>query len=198
MTDFDKDVKAETIIKPVTQASAMESSVKKRKPKKLPVAISETEFTSLIKSTSKEHHKIAFLLGYGAGMRISEILKLEPRDVNIKEERIMIRQGKGSKDRVVPLPKGFRERHLKLIPMKCGERALEKAFKKCCEKAGLLKIKPTLHFHSLRHGFATQSIRTGMKIHNLRTLMGHSNISTTNVYLESNPEDALKEYRELF
>lgn len=110
----------------------------------------------------------------------------------------MIEQGKGSKDRIVPLAKGFKEVHLKLLPLTIGVRALEKAFKECAERAGLLKTKPTLHFHSLRHGFASNSVNNGIPIHHVRTLMGHSNISTTNVYLEMNPKEALKSYEELF
>lgn len=171
---------------------------KVRKPKKLPVSISEEEFVKLIKSTDKEHHKVAFLLGYGSGMRVSEIVNLKPEQVNIKERHIFISQGKGSKDRIVPLAKGFKEVHLKMLPLDIGIRALEKAFKSSAKKAGLLETKPTLHFHSLRHGFASQAVAEGMPIHHVRTLMGHSNISTTNVYLEANPKDALKSYEELF
>jgi integrase len=171
--------------------------------KKLPVAISEDEFIELIKHTKKENHKVAFLLGFGSGLRVSEILNLQPRNINLKEKKILVEQGKGSKDRNVPVPKGFKESHLKLFPMKfknikSGSRSLEKAFKSTCERAGLLKIKPTLHFHSLRHGFASNAVNNGIPIHHVRTLMGHSNISTTNVYLEMNPKEALKSYEELF
>jgi len=177
----------------------MESSgnVTKRKVKKLPVAISELEFTELIKNTKMKHHKLAFLLGFGAGLRISEILKLEIRDVKVRES-IFVRQGKGGKDRVVPYPKGLKEEYLRLLPIKCGERALEKAFKGASRRAGLLIVKPSLHFHSLRHGFATQAVKQNIPIHHIRTMMGHSNISTTNVYLESNPKDALKSFEDLF
>jgi len=169
-----------------------------RKPKKLPVAIHEDEFVKLIKNTKYEHWKIAFLLGFGAGMRISEVVKLEPRDIDFDKKSIHIRQGKGSKDRIVPIPKGLMPKHLKYLPMKCGARALQSAFKKSCVAAGLLENKPELHFHSLRHGFATQCVSNHVPIHHIRTLMGHSNISTTNVYLEANPIDALKSYEELF
>jgi integrase/recombinase XerD len=172
----------------------------KRKVKKLPVAISEEEFTKLIQHTNKKHHKLAFLLGFGSGLRLSEILKLETRNVRLIEKNILVEQGKGSKDRTVPIPKGFKEEYLKFMPLKnkCGERALELAFKRTCKRAGLLTIKPTIHFHSLRHGFATNSVSKGIPIHHIRTLMGHSNISTTNVYLEMNPKDALRSYEEFF
>lgn len=166
--------------------------------KRLPVAVSEEEFSNLIKHTPKKHHRLSFLLGYGAGLRISEVLHLQPRHIDLKNKTILVEQGKGSKDRTVPLPKGFREEHCKLLPITCGERALEKAFKRSCKRAGLLEIKPSLHFHSLRHGFATNAVAKGIPIHHVRTLMGHSNISITNVYLEMNPKDALKSYEDYF
>lgn len=166
--------------------------------KKLPVAIDEDEFYDLIKNTKSEKHKIAFLLGWGSGCRVSEVVKLEPRDIDFKERKILIRQGKGSKDRIVPLPGALKPKHLELIPIGIGSRALQIAFKKSLQASGLNKTKPDAHFHSLRHGFATQSVKKGIPIHHIRTLMGHTNISTTNVYLESNPKDALKSYEELF
>ncbi len=167
-------------------------------PQKLPVAVSEEEFGALIDNTLKKHHKMAFLLGYGAGLRISEIIHLEQRDIDIQNKRIIVRQGKGSKDRIVPLPKGWKAWMFDSLPIKCGARSLERAFKTSAKRAGLLSNKPTLHFHSLRHGFATQMVKKGIPIHYVRTLMGHSNIATTNVYLEANPEEALKFYEEKF
>ncbi|KKN40784.1 hypothetical protein LCGC14_0730000 [marine sediment metagenome] len=166
--------------------------------KTLPVAINEEEFTELIKYTKKDHHKLAFLLGFGSGLRVSEVVNLHPREVILKEKKIFVRQGKGRKDRVVPVPKGFKTKHLSLLPMKCGVRALQYAFRQSAKLSGLLDKKPTSHFHSLRHGFASHAIQRGIPIHDLRTLMGHTNISTTNVYLEMNPTQALKNYEELF
>jgi integrase/recombinase XerD len=172
--------------------------VKSRKAKKLPVAISDEEFFKLIEHTNMKEHKLAFLLGFGAGMRLSEVLSLQPSEVNFSQKSILIKEGKGKKDRVVPMPKGFKEEYLKMLPLKFGPRALQITFKRTAKRAGLLVNKPTLHFHSLRHGFATNSVSKGIPIHHIRTLMGHSNISTTNVYLEMNPKDALKSYEELF
>ena len=169
-----------------------------RKPKKLPIALTKEEFVKLIKSTKFPHWKVAFVLGFGAGMRISEVVKLEKRDVDFDKKSIHIRQGKGSKDRIVPIPKGFMPKHLKHLPMKCGARALQFAFHKTCEAAELLENKPGLHFHSLRHGFASHLAGKGVPIHHIRTLLGHSNISTTNVYLELNPTKALESYEEFF
>jgi len=118
-----------------------------RKAKKLPVAISEDEFIELIKHTKKEHHRLAFLLGFGSGLRISEIIKLSPERINVKEKNIFVFQGKGKKDRIVPLPKGFKDKHLSLLPFKIGARTLEMAFKRTATLSGLTKVKPNVHFH---------------------------------------------------
>ena len=171
--------------------------------KRLPVAINDDEFCLLIKNTKKKHHKFAFLLGYASGMRISEIINLKPEHFILQDKKIFISLGKGAKDRYVPLPKGFREEYLSLIPLKfknlkSGSRSLEKSFKSAAKRAGLLTIKPGLHFHSLRHGFASNAVAKGIPIHYVRTLLGHSNVATTNVYLEMNPKEALRSYEELF
>jgi len=232
-----------------------------RTPKRLPVGLNIEEFKRLIKATKKEHHKLAFLLGFGAGLRVSEIVgskkrisrcceadilkektyqqfktphgkiedvdrkrktiltctkcnkELELKDTkehetewatpplhprHIQTDRILIELGKGAKDRVVPIPKGFKQKHLKMLPIGITPRALQKAFKVSCEKAGLLKEKPTLHFHSLRHGFATRMVEAGVPINQVKIALGHSSIATTGVYLRANPKDMLKSYEDLF
>jgi integrase/recombinase XerD len=165
--------------------------------KRLPVSITEPDFERLVKATPKEHHRLAFLLGFGSGMRVSEVVNLDKRHIR-EEGGILIEQGKGKKDRVVPKPKGFRPRHINLIPIGVGARALQIAFVSSCDKAGLLKEKPGLHFHSLRHGFATRCLESGMPINQVQLLLGHGNISTTSIYTRANPTDALKSYEDLF
>jgi integrase/recombinase XerD len=184
--------------------------------RKLPVSISPEEFELLIKNTNKEKFKLGFIFGYGAGMRLSEIVggvredgsimkPLTEDKIDFSNKLIRIEDAKGGKDRIVPIPKGFKQQYLKLLPLTQGysnipsaRRGMERAFKSAAERAGLLKIKPTLHFHSLRHGFGTQSANSGIPVHQIRTLMGHSNISTTNIYLEANPKEALENYQKRF
>jgi len=168
----------------------------KRAPQKIPVCTTLEEFKKLIKATRREHHKLAFLLGFGAGLRISEVVNLEKR--HIREDSILIENGKGGKDRIVPIPKGFKYKHLMLLPFTITVRALQKAFKTACKKAGLLDTKPSLHFHSLRHGFATRMVEQGVPINQIKLAMGHSNISTTGVYLRASPKNMLDSYKELF
>ena len=166
--------------------------------KKLPIAITQEEFVALIEKAKSDKHKLAFLLGFESGLRVSEVVKLEPRDIELKEAKIFIRMGKGSKDRIVPLPKHFKQRYIYLLPINIGVRALQKAFKITAKASGLLDKKPSAHFHSLRHGFATHFLEQGGNIQLLKTLMGHTNISTTDIYNQLNPKVALDSYKELF
>ena len=166
--------------------------------KRLPVAVTEEDFIKIIKHTYHLRHKVAYLLGYAAGLRVSEIVNLKKEDIDFKEKRMMILNAKGGKDRVVPLPKGFRESYMKCIPFNLTTRALQHAFGLACLRAGVKDIKPNVSFHSLRHGFGSRMANKGVPVHHIRTLMGHSNISTTNVYLELNPNQALKDYEEYF
>lgn len=166
--------------------------------KKLPTTITEEDYIKIIKVTKQAHHKLAFMLGFEAGLRISEIVNLESRDIDINGKKILIRQGKGSKDRIAPLPKSFKKKHLILLPLKCKQRSLQAVFRRLCDKTGITKIKPEIHFHSLRHGFATRLLESGMPINQVQLFLGHSNLSTTSIYTKANPTDALKKYEELF
>jgi len=74
----------------------------------------------------------------------------------------------------------------------------KKAFKRACLKSGLKEKKPDVTFHSLRHGFATHCIRNGINLRSIQKMLGHSDLSTTGIYLDLCPEEILKEYQEKF
>ncbi len=166
--------------------------------KKLPVEVNEEEFTKLISMTKQMKHKIAFLLAWGSGLRISEVLKIQKDDIDLEKKQIRVNQGKGKRDRIVPLPKGLREKHMEFIPFNFKDRSLQKTFRLYSEKSGLRQKKPSVHFHSLRHGFATQCHRKGIPLKSIQLILGHSDLSTTGVYLQLAPEDSLREYEEKF
>jgi len=170
--------------------------VRKRKQKKLPISISAEEFKLLMKKTKKKHHKLAFALGFMSGLRVSEITNLKKEDIDFNNRQINIRLGKGGKDRVVPMPKNVPLSYYDLLPLKCGIRALERVFKRMINKTGI--TKPGIHFHSLRHGFATHCLESGMPLNQVQLLLGHSNISTTSIYVRANPREALQKYEDLF
>jgi len=73
--------------------------------RKLPTSLTEEEFSKLLEFTLKQHHKIAFLLGYETGTRIGEVVNLKQENIDLEGRKIFIKNGKGGKDRVVPLPK---------------------------------------------------------------------------------------------
>ncbi len=169
-----------------------------RNPKKLPVDVTESEFTDLLNVTKQMKHKVAFLLAWGSGLRISEVLKLQKNDINMEIKEIRINEGKGKKDRIVPVPRGFKEKHLEFIPFDFKDRSLQKTFRLYSEKSGLREKKPNVHFHSLRHGFATQCLRKGIGLRSIQMMLGHSDLSTTAIYLQLAPEEVLNEYQEKF
>jgi len=151
---------------------------------KIPETITEEEFLDIIKSTKQKHHKIAFILGFYGCMRISEIVKLQPEDIDKGQRIIRIKQAKGNKDRNIPIPpqalKG-----LSLIPINCGVRALEISFKQISKKV----LNRNLHFHQLRHSGATYYLnKKKWNTRQVQQLLGHSKIQTTEIYTHVTPQ----------
>ncbi len=169
-----------------------------RNPKRLPVDVTEDEFNALLIATKLMKHKVAFLLAWGSGMRVSEVIKTQKEDIDLELKQIRINEGKGKKDRIVPVPRGFKEKHLEHIPFNFKDRNIQKAFRLYAEKSGLKKKKPNVHFHSLRHGFATQCLRKGINLRSIQMMLGHSDLGTTAIYLQLAPEESLNEYQEKF
>lgn len=167
----------------------------KRTPQKLPKAVRPEEFKLLIQHTKSNDKgaRIAFLLAYGAGLRLSEVLSLKKE--NIKENSIEVLEGKGKKDRIVPKPKGWKNWMQEALPISKTGRSLERNFKTACRKA---KLPSYYTFHSLRHGFATRLLESGVPLNQVQVLLGHSNISTTSIYTKARPIDAIKSYEDLF
>ena len=167
-----------------------------RKPKKLPAYLSKEEYAKIISKVKSPHHKLAFNLAFNSGLRVSEVIKLKKEDIDISSRRIFIRDAKGGKDRVAPLPKGFPQSYLKYLPLKCGIRSLQIAFKRAVKRSGV--HKSGVHFHSLRHSFAVRCVEIGVPLNQLQVMLGHSNLATTSIYTQINPKDALKSYEELW
>ena len=170
----------------------------KTRPKRLPIDINADEFSQILENTPKRRHRVAFLMAFGSGLRLSEVIHLEKRDFDFDTKQLKVRMGKGKKDRIVPIPKGMQEDFLHFIPFEFENRSLQKAFKRACEKAGIYIKKPSATFHSLRHGFATTCLRKGISLRAIQRMLGHSDLSTTGIYLDLCPEEILQEYQEKF
>ena len=199
MSENEEDIK-KRVENLYSQARDLKKQIpKKYKPERLPKSMKDEEFRILIKNLKDDKRykesKVAFLLAYESGFRISEIKGLKKEHIDAKAKRIFIERGKFSKDRVVPLPKTWKSWMMDYIPIKKTVRSLERNFKIASKKGGL---NQKYTFHSLRHSFATNCLERGMPINQVQLLMGHSSIEATNVYIKANPLDALAKYEEVF
>lgn len=171
-----------------------------RKP--LPIEVNKQEFRAIQKTIQykpkKRKYFIANLIAWGSGLRISEVCNLKKEDFNFTDGTVRINMGKNSKDRIVPIPKGFTKHELNWIPIGVQQRALQKEFIKCAIESGVKKKKPTVHFHSLRHGFATECLRSNMKLSTIQGLLGHEDLTTTAIYINLMPKERIDEYKEKF
>ena len=175
----------------------------KRKAQRIYEGLSEEEFGRLLTVTKKDHHRLAFLLAYGSGLRISEVVGLKKDDVDYKANKIFIRQGKGSKDRVVNTPKQLKEKYLDLLPFTITQRALEAVFLRKSLEAGINKIIAyytakdkqipiyRYHYHSLRHSYALRALDKGVPVNVLQAMLGHNSLATTDKYTKVSQQDAI-------
>jgi site-specific recombinase XerD len=168
-----------------------------KKPKRLPPHIlTQADVNALLEAAESLVVRCWIMAGYGSGLRISEVRNLQPGDIDSKRGVVMVRHGKGNKDRVAPLPQrlllDLREywRQARptgpwlfpgLDPSKpVSKHAITNAFNRARFLAGL---KPPVRFHSLRHAFATHLLEGGADILAIQALLGHANFTTSLAYL---------------
>lgn len=177
----------------------------RKRSRKLPKSVRPEEWEKLVRVVPKNDKValIGFLLAYGAGMRISEVVQCKKEDFQ-SDGMILITDAKYGVDRKVPIPKGWRQNMAQYLPIlkksnsgavASAIRKLQRKFKKYSQSA---KLNPLYTFHSLRHGFATRLIESGTPINIVSLALGHSDISTTGIYIKASPTDLLKHYEEKF
>jgi len=170
-----------------------------RAPRRLPIILTREEAIRLIDCASNLFHRAMLITMYSTGMRRAELCRLKVEDIDSTRMLIHIRQGKGGKDRDVPLsPKvleTLREywRWMKpktyLFPGTInGSRAdkpitpkvLWEACREAAERAGITKaVRP----HLLRHSFATHLVEGGADLPTVQALLGHTDLKPTSIYL---------------
>ena len=165
-----------------------------KKEKKLPAVLTMAECYSIFNSIENPKHKLLLLLGYGAGLRLSEIATLQWSDILIPEFKIHVRQAKGKKDRIVMLPYSivsFLESYQQLYKgtgwvfegqykgEAYGARSIQQVMQQAVQKSGLAKKASV---HTLRHSFATHLLEAGTDIRYIQGLLGHNSIQTTTLY----------------
>ncbi|MEK6481379.1 site-specific tyrosine recombinase/integron integrase [Catalinimonas sp. 4WD22] len=166
------------------------------RPKKvytLPLVLSQEEVKSLLATVGNLKHQAILQTVYGCGLRLSELIHLRIRDIDSKRMVVVIKQGKGAKDRLVPLsPKllGLLRRYYKEYQPKeylfegekggkYGRRSVQQIFQKARILAGIKK-KATLH--TLRHSYATHLLDAGVDLRYIQVLLGHCSSKTTEIY----------------
>jgi site-specific recombinase XerD len=172
--------------------------------KKLPKIITQEEFEKLFEVAKKKSGKfrkeklLAMLLGFEAGMRISEIVGFKDIIPKLSQEQIGEASikilGKGGKERIVPRPKRMNEAAKSLLPLSISRRGLQSFI----TKLGKDVLGKEISFHTLRHGFCSHLANAGRPLHEIQMLAGHSRLDTTGVYLHANPEAAIKKAQEVF
>jgi len=165
-----------------------------KREKKLPEILTKEEIKKMINITSNIKHKLIIKMLYGCGLRVNEILNLEKKDINFKENLIKINLGKGKKDRFVKIPESLIEEleaycklnnNKLLFPSNSGSKLTKKTIAKFVQNAGKkAKIKKRVYPHLLRHSFATHLLEQGTDLRIIQKLLGHSDIKTTQIYTQ--------------
>lgn len=174
------------------------------KSRTLPVILSREQVQRLISGTQLPHFRAFFQLCYTCGLRLGDAKQLQPGDIDADRGQVLIRNSKGSKDRIVPIPAGtidllrtfwrtHRNRQL-MFPSRSplseisttarpmSERSIQRAFQVFVQELNL--AKSGIRLHSLRHSYATHLLDEGVNLKVLQQYLGHTTLQTTEIYLQ--------------
>lgn len=163
--------------------------------KRLPECLSQQEMRTFLEAVSNSKHKLMLIFTYGSGFRVSEVVSLKVRDIDLETGFGWIRNGKGGKDRMFIIPQKIigdlqewvavngLEHHDWLFPgyknQHYTDSSMREIVKRARLKAGISKrVTP----HTLRHSFATHLLENGYSLIEVNKLLGHSRLETTMVY----------------
>lgn len=167
--------------------------IRPRPTKKLPVVMSQDEVRTILELVKRPIYRMALTIIYACGLRISEGVRLTTSDIDGKRNLLRVRNGKGGKDRYVPLHKSAQEllrAHYKkygegsefLYPHKESHISIDTlqiAFRKALRASGVNKPATV---HTLRHSYATYLLENGENLSTIKDILGHSSIVTTDIY----------------
>jgi len=186
-----------------------------KKINKIPSVMSRYEVDLIIKSVdfaplrcrkNTIRDKLILSLLYYTGIRKSELLNLNWTDINLSRSIVIIRRGKGGKDRLIPLHKevtSLLDKYLeKRLPLKTEALIIgEQGRRMCnCSFVNLLKMyfalsglkKKGYTAHSFRHSFATHLVEAGVDLFKVQKLLGHASLDTTKIYINFNSSQMAK------
>jgi len=165
----------------------------------LPSVLTKEEMKRLFENTPNEKSKLMLMTLYSSGMRVSELVKLKWKDLELEQKVAWVRGGKGNKDRMIILSDAIvrkltvldRETEY-IFPGQNGPlttRNIQEIVKLAAAKANIdKKVTP----HTLRHSFATHLLEAGNDIRLIQELLGHSNLQTTQIYTHVSNEQKKK------
>ena len=167
----------------------------RKRPKRLPVVLNQDELDRLFSVTTNPKHRLLLMTAYSSGVRSSELVRLKIEDIDSHDMRLRINLGKGKKDRLTVLSKKLLD-ELKIyykifrpqtwlfygnnVKSHISKETASRVFTKAKKKA---QIKKPGGIHTLRHSFATHMLENGIDLRRLQMMLGHSNLSTTAIYL---------------
>lgn len=193
----------------------MQSIKSPKNKRKLPDFLFLSEIENFLDTYDEEdpiqyRDKVMFTLLYACGLRVSELVSLTWKDINLNE-RILRILGKGSKERIVPFFQGFEKELIKyklfyyekyshndkhVFVSKKGKglsvRGVQFLMQKHAEDIGM---NMDVHPHMFRHSFATHLLDNGADIRIVQELLGHSSLSTTQIYTHVSTQKVKEAYQ---
>ena len=204
-------------INKIVKVNPMDQINNPKTKKTLPKVLSEEEINDLLdielKTNFDYRNKAMFELMYSSGLRVSELINLNVNDIDLENDTVKI-FGKGSKERIIPLNDFAKEAlreyimvHRKelfkhgennyLFLNNHGNKMTRQGFFKILKKIAQEKnIKTDFSPHTLRHSFATHLLKYGADLRSIQELLGHSDISSTQIYTHVTNEKLENDYKE--
>jgi integrase/recombinase XerD len=170
--------------------------------RKLPSVLSQEEVLAIIQSTRNLKHRAVLALIYSCGLRISELINLKLTDFHLERKQLIVKDGKGRKDRYVsladsflPLLSNYYHSYTPKIYFVEGQNggkysaeSVRQFLRRSCLNA---KIKKNVTPHTLRHSYATHLLENGVDIRYIQSLLGHSRPETTMIYTHVKRKDLM-------
>jgi integrase/recombinase XerD len=167
-----------------------------KRAQRIPELLTRAEVACIIDACANPKHRMLLTTCYGCGLRVSELVALRIRDIDGERQLLRVEQGKGAKDRLVPIdttllqelraywrlyrPQVWLFAHGNRPDQPLSVATCQKVFQCAKAQAGIEKVGG---IHSLRHAYATHQLQGGLPLQDLQHYLGHSDIRTTLAYL---------------
>ena len=171
--------------------------------KKIPTVLTKDEMKKLLKMVENPKHRLLIEFMYSSGLRVSECVSLKLDDLDLQEKIGKIKHGKGNKERYIILSDNLIQHLNDYLKIKKDQspyifsiknhpitiRQAQKIVKEAAKRAG---IKKRVFCHALRSSFATHLLEAGTDIRIIQELLGHSDLSTTQIYTKVSTQQLKK------